>query len=256
MSRPFHITLLHLNADVSAVDPASDKLELEHLSAREFFKLAGRLQKLAPPASADCALIVRLGAKGWRVVAHEGQLRVHHGTSAFEDYWTVKDVAGLADLSPFALEAEAEEAEESSGWQSMLGSGLKLAAMLVAGLALMAVSLWFGLPHRKVRATPADVVLLSGGQESEQVFNSLAGTYVSGRNLGDMAVTIQPDGGVSIGAIGKDGKVIRPPRIEEVARAGRKQNQACVVTTFGIFSAGEPDTVTIGTARWRRAQVN
>jgi hypothetical protein len=256
MSQPFHITLVHLKADLSAVDAAADKVELDHLSAKEFFRLAGKLQKLAPPASADCALIVRLGSKGWRIVAHDGQLRVHHGTSAFEDYWTVKDVAGLAELSPFALEAEAEEAEEASGWQSMLGSSLKLAAMLVAGLALMAVSLWFGLPHRKVRAVPPDVVLLTSTQESEKVFTSLAGTYASGRKQGDVVVSIQSDGSVWLGAIGKDGKVIRPPRIEETAKAAMKQDLACVVTSFGIFAAGEPDTVTIGTARWRRAQIN
>ncbi|MFI5336381.1 MAG: hypothetical protein ACHQ5A_06335 [Opitutales bacterium] len=257
MSLLYHITLLYLKADVSAPDPACEKLELGAFSAREMFKLAGQLQKLnAPPGPNQPALIIRHNTQGWRIVAHDGQLRVHHGASPFEDYWTVRDASGLATLRPFADAAAEEDSEDRAGALGWIGSGLKVVGLMVLGVSLMAVSLWFGLPRHKLRAIPPDLVVLSSDQEIETAFNSLAGTYVSGRHLGDLAVTISPQGEVSLGSIGKDGKVIHPPRVEEKARAGRRQNLTCVITSFGIFASGDPDTVTIGSAHWRRAPVN
>lgn len=257
MSLLYHITLEHLKADLSGPDPECDKLELGAFSAREMFKLAGKLQKIpASPGPDQPAIVVRHNNKGWRIVAHSGLLRVHHGTSVFEDYWTVRDPAGMSNLPPFAEAVAEEDAESNSGMLGWVGSTLKVVGLLVLGVSLMAVSLWFGLPHRKVRTIPPDLELLSGAQEREVVFTTIAGTYASGRRPGDRAVTISPQGEVSFGAIGKDGKVIRPPLIEEIAKAGRRKNNPCVVTSFGIFDATETDTVSLGAAKWRKVAVN
>lgn len=256
MSGKFHITLLRLKADLSAVDPASESVDVGAVSAKEFFRLAALLLKLSPPLASNAAMIVRIDGKGWRVVAHEGQLRVHRGSSAFEDYWTIPNVAGLADLAPFAIEAEAETAEKSTALAGLIGSGLKVFVILGLGLAVMGVSLWFGIPHRKVRTVPSDLTLLTAVEDQVKVFHSMAGTYISGRNPGDAAVTIQPDGSVWLGTIGRDGKIVRPPRISEEAQAGRRQNLYCVVTTFGIFASADADSVSVGSASWRKAQIN
>ena len=257
MSLMYHITLVRLKADLSGPDPTSEKLELGSFSAREMFKLAAKLQKVpSAPGPNQPAIIVRHNQKGWRIVTHESSLHVHHGTSTFDDFWTVRDATGLASLPPFAEAVAEEDAENSSTAMGWLGSGLKVAGLLVLGISLMAVSLWFGMPHRKVRALPAEMVVLNTDEEKGKVFSAAAGTYVSGLRLGDAAVTISPQGEVSYGTIGKDGKIVRPPRIEEIARAGRLQNDTCVITSFGIFSLKDAESLTIGTARWRKAQIN
>src|SRR5262249_7704611 len=117
------------------------------------------------------------------------------------------------------------------------------------------VGLWFGLPRKKLSTPPADIVILTNADERQSVFTEVAGTYATGKKPGDSIVIIAPDGKVSLGSIGKDGKPLAP-RIAEQAKAGRRQQIACVVTSFGIIALNPPDAVNVGTYRRRKTSTN
>ena len=264
MSGPYRVTLLQLKADLSALGAASDKIDLGSQSVDEVFALAGKLQKLDVSANpkAEPAMLVYRGEKGWRVVAHRGLLRVHESTSSIDDYWTVDSPKGLSNLPPFRQSSSASSAP--AHWstapnrprkRSALRTGLEVVGLLALGVVLIAVGVWYGMPHRRLTDLPGNVVIITTSPEKESLFGAVAGVYATGtgRTPGDAILEITADGRVSLKSIGKDGKPINPPRIDsEQAKAGRKDQAACIVTSFGIVAASEPNAVRVGRFRWQR----
>ena len=89
--------------------------------------------------------------------------------------------------------------------------------------------------------------------EKAAVFASVAGSYSTGRSAGNSLVIIRPDGQVLPGSIGKDGRASLP-RIQEQARAGKRGNVACVITSFGIIAGiAPPDIVNVGRFQYKKA---
>jgi hypothetical protein len=252
-------------ADAPALTGPGTKVELGQLSDEEVFDLAGRLLQLDLSAQpkAEPGIIIRRGDKGWRIAAHQGRLRMYHTTSPLDDFWTVNGPEELATLPPFQASAASSARAGGKYVEAPTRSGKKTASTVLeavgligAGVVLMAVGVWFGTPHRKLSDVPADVTLLSPLEDRQGVFSAVAGTYSTGRKTGDKVLVVDPDGHVSIGVIGKDGKPILPPRREEQARAGRRQDTACVVTSFGIIAATPPPDVSMGAMKWRRVNTN
>lgn len=252
-------------ADSSALTGAGTKVELGQLSEEEVFGLAGKLLQLdlSSNPKAEPGIIIRRGDKGWRIAAHQGRLRVHHTTSPLDDFWTVNAPEELGTLPPFQASAAGSARAGGRYAETPTRSAKKTArtvleavGLIGGGIVLMAVGVWFGTPHRKLSDAPADVVLLSPLEDRQGVFSTLAGTYSTGRKPGDTVIVVDPDGHVSFGAIGKDGKPILPPRREEQARAGRRQETACVVTSFGVIAATPPPDVSVGNMKWRRVNAN
>ena len=59
-----------------------------------------------------------------------------------------------------------------------------------------------------------------------------------------------------LSSIGKDGRPTLP-RIQEQARAGRRGNIACVITSFGIIAAvAPPDAVNVGRFQYKKAPMS
>jgi len=264
MSTPFRVTLLQLKADLSALTGPGTKVELGQLPDEEIFRLAGRLLAvdLSANPKAEPGIIIRHGEKGWRIAAHQGRLRVYHTTSPLDDYWTANSPADLAQLPPFQLAAGGgSRAPLRTASGSPVGPSktartvLEAVGLIALGIVLMAVGVWFGLPHRKLNDLPPDITLLSPLEDRQGLFASVAGTYVTGKKTGDAILIVGPDGHVTLGVIGKDGKPLLPPRREELARAGRRQETACVVTSFGVIAAAPPD-VQMGPLKYKRANVN
>lgn len=264
MSGPYKVVLLQLKADLSGLAPAASKIELGSMEADQVYALADKLLKvdISSNPRAEPAILVHRGERGWRIVAYKGVIRMHESTSALDDYWTVDTSTGLSRLPPFkgADGSSGSRAAHVGGHKGssrfrMVRTALEVAGLIGVGLVLMGVGLWFGLPRKKLSTPPSDVVILTNADERQSVFTEVAGTYSTGKKPGDSIVVIGADGKVSLGSIGKDGKP-SAPRIAEQARAGRRQQIAVVVTSFGVIALNPPDAVNVGTYRWRKTSTN
>ena len=266
MIPPYRVTLVQLKAGATALGAGGDKLELGHISAEEIYQLAGRLLKLDVSANpkAEPGIIVQRGEKGWRIAVHAGRLCMHKSTSLFDEYWTVENPQGLAQLPPFVAGSAPPFATKQPGrgqaaQPRILRSIAEVAGLFALGVVLIMVGFWFGLPHRKLSDLPPDIVPVTTDTERTSVFNAVAGSYATGagNKPGESLVTITPDGRVSLGTIGKDGKPAAP-RIQEQARAARKGSLAVIVTSFGVIAELPPDAVNVGTlnSHWRKLMTN
>ena len=265
MTPPYRVTLVNLSADATAVVPSADKVELGAISAEEIFELAGNLLKLDVAANpkAEPGIIVQRGEKGWRIGAYSGRLRMYKSTSLFDEYWTVETAQGLAQLSPFSGQTAATAGSRSTKSRAAqpqrfqaVRSIAEVAGLFLLGVLLIVVGFWFGLPHRKLSDLPSDVVLVTVDSERSSVFSAVAGSYVAGKvKPGESIVTITPEGRVSLGTIGKDGKP-SAPRIEEQAKAARKGNSSAIITSFGVIAEFPPDAVNFTNGQWRKMLTN
>jgi hypothetical protein len=263
MSVIFRVTLVQLNSGATTVGQPGDKLDLGAIPPEEIFRLAGNLLTLdvSNHLKAEPGIIVQRGDKAWRIAVRAGRLCMYKSTSLFDEFWTVDSPDGLAQLPPFAgsggttpPRAGARKKGEGNGL-SVLRTVAEVAGLFGLGVVLIMVGLWYGLPRRKLSDLPPDVVVVTAASEQTSVFSAVAGSYVTGKKPGDSIVTITPEGRVSLGSIGKDGKPAAP-RIEEQAKAGRKGNLAVIVTSFGLIAEFPPDAVNVGTYRWRKVMTN
>ncbi len=267
MIPPYRVTLVQLKANAAALGAAGDKIELGQLAAEEIYRLAGNLLHVDVSANpkAEPGIIVQRGEKGWRIAVHSGRLCMHKSTSLFDEYWTAENPQGLAQLPPFMAGSAAPfstrptTSRGQAAKPNIFKSIAEVAGLFALGVLLIMVGFWFGLPHRRLSDLPPDVVLVTADTDRTSVFNAVAGSYAtgSGKKPGESLVIITPDGRVSLGTIGKDGKPT-PPRIQEQARAGRKGSLAVVVTSFGVIAEFPPDAVNVGSlnSHWRRLMTN
>jgi hypothetical protein len=261
MNSSFTVTLLQLNNDATAYTGPGQKSELKQQSTDEIITLVDHLQKLdcSSHPDAEPAIIIHRGEKGWRIMVKNRRIRLYESTSAFDDFDAVDAPQDLRQFAPFYQHSGDAAVDEISVRMAARPSWIRTAAevggLIVVGLALMAVGLWFGLPHRKLSDVPEDISVISSSDERQRIFANFAGTYATGKKPGDSVLIIAQDGQVTLGSIGKDGKPILPPHINEQAKAGRRKEDVCVVTTFGVIDPGA-DAVAIGNLRWRRVAVN
>jgi len=265
MISPYKVTLLQLKADLSATGSPTDKIELGPQTPEEIYVLAGKLLliTLSGQPEPEPAIIVRRGEKGWRIAVHNGLLRMHKSASAFDDYWTVHTPQGLSELPPFRsghstppISPKTRPGSHSSSPRSTWRTVAEVTGLIGTGVILLAVGLWYGVPHRHLGDVPTDVVLLTSLDERESLFKTVAGTYSSGKKPGDSIIVITSDGQISLAALGRNGQPITPPRIAEAARAARRKSANCLVTSFGVISAPEPDALMMGSFKLKRSNVN
>jgi hypothetical protein len=264
MTPPFRVTLVNLTSGAKAVAPAAEKLDAGQLTAEEIYQLAGNLLKLdvAANPTAEPGIIVQRGEKGWRIAAHAGRLRMYKSTSLFDEYWTVETAQGLAQLTPFSAQSNASAGSRSTRSRAAqpqrfqaVRSIAEVAGLFALGVLLIVVGFWYGLPHRKLSDLPSDVAIVPDSERTS-VFSAVAGSYVTGKaKEGESIVVITPEGHVSLGTIGKDGKPAHV-RIQEQAQAARKGSLAAIVTTFGVIAEYPPDAVNMGNGNWRKLVSN
>ncbi|RXK53584.1 hypothetical protein ESB00_17995 [Oleiharenicola lentus] len=264
MSGPYRITLIHLTADASAVAPASERLDHGgNQPLEEVIRLTGKLAKIDQSASVgtEPGLVVQRGDKSYRIVAHQGRIRIHKSISLFDDFWTIDSPAELANLPPFHPTAPSSgsrppiRARGNAKQSSPLKSAAEVIGLFAVAVILVAVGLRFGLPQKRLSDLPDDITLISSPSESASVFATVAGSYATGKAPGNNLVIIQSDGRVLLTSIGKDGKP-GLPRVDEQARAGRRGSIACVITSFGIIAGTEPpEAINVGRFQYRRAQL-
>lgn len=261
MISPYKVTLLQLKANLTEAGSPSDKIELGPQTPEEIYVLAGKLLKIIPTGqpAPEPAIIVRRGDKGWRIAVHNGLLRMHKSASAFDDYWTVHTPEGLGELPPFRsgnstppISTKSRSTSKSSSHRSGLRTAIEVTALISTGVVLLAVGLWYGVPHRRMGDVPAGVDILTSLDERETLFKTIAGTYYSGKKPGDNVIIITPQGQMSLAALDRNGQPIVPPRFAEAARAARRKSTACLVTSFGVISAPEPDALVMGTVKLKR----
>lgn len=268
MSSPYKVTLVQLKANALGLAPAGEKIELGYLPVEEICRLAGNLQLLSTvaDAKAEPGIIVHRGEKGWRIAVHSGRLCMHKSTSTFDEYWSVENARALAKLPPFHADPVAPPATQrvkvgESGRFAGLRTISEAFGLFVLGVGLILVGFWFGVPHKKLSDLPSDVVEVTSDSERASVFSAVAGSYATGKKTGavvkpgESIVMITPEGRVSLGTIGQDGKPVAP-RLQEQARAARKGNLAALVTSFGVIAEFPPDGVYVGSFRWRRLMTN
>jgi hypothetical protein len=261
MSTTYRTTLVYLTADVTSVAPASERLEIGNQPIEDIIRLADRLLKVDTSVSpkTEPGIIVHRSDRSYRIAAHQGRLRLHKSVSLFDDYWTADSAVDLVNLPPFQTSQSGAAGKSSSSRNrpakggNPLKSILEVAGLFAVAVVLVAVGLRFGLPQKRLSDVPDDVTLITSASEKAEVFATVAGSYSTGKTAGNSLVIIRPDGQVLLGTIGKDGKAT-PPRIQEQARAGRKGNIACIITSFGIIAGTQPpDTVNVGRFQYKKA---
>jgi hypothetical protein len=261
MSVTYRITLVYLSPDASAVAPAMEKHEHGSHGVEEVVRLAGKLLRVDTSVSpkTEPGIIIHRNDRGYRIAAYQGRIRVHKSVSLFDDYWTVESPGEITTLPPFQTKAPGESsrppmrARKSS---SPLRSVAEVVGLFSVAVILVAVGLRFGLPQKRLSDVPDDVTIVETPEEKAAVFAAVAGSYSTGRTAGNSLVTVQTDGRVLLGAIGKDGKATSP-RIQQQARAGRRGNIACVITSFGIISGiAPPDSVNVGRFPYKKAPIS
>lgn len=261
MSAVYRITLVHLTADATALAPASERIELGACPFEDVVRFAERLLRVAPEAAGtklEPGIIVHRGERSYRIAVHHGRLRVHKSASLFDDYWTADTPADLAHLPPFQTTHTAAPIRPAARRRQVgpLRSVLEIAGLFAAAVLLVAIGLRYGLPQKRLSDVPDDISIVHSPSERTAVFATVAGSYATGRAPGNSLVIIQPDGRVLLSSIGADGKPT-PPRIQEQARAGRRGDVACVITSFGIIAGTEPpETVKVGRFQYRRTPVD
>src|SRR6187549_54860 len=188
MSATYRVTLVQLTADVSAVAPASERLELGNLPVEEIIRLAGRLARLEVPESpkADPGIIVHRGDRSYRIAVHQGRLRVHKSVSLFDDFWTAESANNLGSLPPFQLGSghsrpptRTRPGARKSG--SPLRSILEVVGLFAVAVMLVSVGLRYGFPQKRLSDVPDDVTILTSSEEKAAVFAAVAGSYSTGR---------------------------------------------------------------------------
>jgi hypothetical protein len=258
MSAIYRITLIQLKADAAGVGAASDKIDHGNHPVEEVVRLAGKLLQLDLSSTrAEPGVIVQRADKGWRIGVHQGRLRMHKSMSLFDDFWTVDNAAGIADLPPFQVSAATAAARPAPAAAARrhgaLRTVMEAAGLFAAAVVLVIIGLRFGLPQRKLSDLPPGVAIVTSSDERAEIFKTVAGVYSTDRKPGSSLVVISADGQVSLGTIGKDGKPTKP-RIQEQAKAGRQGNIACVITSFGIIAGIEPpEAVKVGNFQWKKA---
>lgn len=260
MSYTFQVTLVGLNADVTAVLGAdAEKIDLGQLTLAELQVLAGKLRALDPATTraADAGIIVRRGEKGWRISNHPGQLRVHHSTSSLDDYWAASSADSLAELPPFRVAATEELAVKQAKFATARRGGplrtvAEIGGMLVLAVACMAIALYFGTPRRRLSDPPDTVIVVKAPEEVREIFAKVAGVYATGTTKGNSIVTITTDGKVTLAMLDKDGKAREPARLVTQAKAGRKSGVPCVVVPgLGAITVAPPEGVDVNAYRWK-----
>lgn len=259
MSATYRITLVQLKADAAGVGAASDKIDHGTHPVEEVVRLAGKLLQVdLSNTRAEPGIIVQRGDKGWRIGVHQGRLRMHKSMSLFDDFWTVENPAALADLPPFQVAAATATPRAASTAvprrHSVLRTIAEAAGLFAAAVVLVAIGLRFGLPQRKLSDLPPGVSIVTSADERAQIFQAIAGYYSTDRKPGSDLVIISPDGQVSLGTIGRDGKPSKP-RLQEQAKAGRQGDVGCVILSTGVVIAAiaPPDEVKFGRFSWKKA---
>lgn len=265
MSGPYTVTLLQLQPDVAGHASVDQKHELGRMDLEEISALAAKLQSLPPPTESGAApgIIVRRGDKAWRISAHQGRLRVHHGTSALDDYWTADSAANLGDLPPFRRtnttthSASPRDSRTARGSRSTARTIAEVVGLLVVGFVLVFIAARFGTPRRKLSAPPPGVQMVTNAEERQSIYRRLAGTYATDKKPGNSVVTITPEGQVIYSTIGKDGKPVMPPNIQEQSRAARlSESSALVTSSIGVITQVDENAVKVGRFRFARMSMN
>ena len=259
MSATYRITLIQLKADAAGVGAPNDKIDHGTHPVEEIVRLGGKLLQLDLSSTrAEPGVIVQRGDKGWRIGIHQGRLRMHKSMSLFDDFWTVDSAAGLADLPPFQMSSGAAAPRvvqtSSPRRHGTFRTLIEAAGLFAAAVVLVLVGLRFGLPQRRLSDLPPGVAIVTSSDERSQIFQSVAGYYSTDRKPGSDLVIISPDGRVSLGTIGRDGKPSKP-RLEEQAKAGRQGDVACIVLSTGVVisAIAPPDEVKFGRFSWKKA---
>lgn len=262
MSGPFQIQLIGLKRDLSAFAGAHEKIDLGSHPVDGVIRLADRLLLLAKGGSpGDAGLLVQRGDHKHRITVHEGRLRVYKSSSLFDEFWTAANREELAELPPFRTGPAAAAAEEPrtvrviryTGEAHPVRKAFGLVGMGVLAIGLMFIAIHFGTPRKRLNDLPAGVALVNAAAEREAIFRTVAGSYATGVTAGNSIVVITPAGEVTLASIGKDGKPL-PPRVREVARAGRRGDTPVVITSFGVIAAKEPPkSINVGAYAWKSA---
>ena len=260
MSQTYRTTLVYLTADASAVAPASERLEIGNQPMEEILRLAGRLLRVDTSVSpkTEPGIIVHRGDRSYRIAAYQGRLRLHKSVSLFDDYWTAETPNDLGSLPPFqtgpaAAPKASPRARPGAKASSPLRSIAEVVCLFAVAVVLVAVGLRYGFPQKRLSDVPDDVVVITSADERAAVFASVAGSYSTGRSAGNSLVIIRPDGQVLLGSIGKDGRATLP-RIQEQARAGKRGNVACLITSFGVIAGiAPPDSINVGRFQYKKA---
>ncbi len=258
MNVTFRVTLVQLSADATALEPVHyTPRELGEIAPADLEKLLGnfaRLDVLTQP-DADPAIVIRRQGRGWRVTPGNKSLTFRDGLDPLSPSLPLDPAGILATIDP-ARETSAaattdDPASAPAPRRRLNLSPTQAVALLVAGLALLSGGLWFGLHEEDINAIPGDVVALTAPDEIKTLFASAAGQYLTPVSPGNGVLTLSPTGHFSIATLGPDGQPL-PVTYEEPARAGRRQGQPCVITTVGLITIVDRDTLHYNDIVWRR----
>ena len=259
MSATYRITLAELSADATAVEASGRApLELGELTPAALEQLLANLARLEPAALLDAepAIIIRRHSRAWRVTPGNKTLLLHDGLEPLASTHPLDPAGILAALDPAPHSAAPNTQDSATGPETFLDrlrslSPAQAIPLLLAGLALLATGLWFGLHTEDINAIPGDVVILTAPAEADPLLAAAAGQYLTPVSPGNGVLTLTRTGHFSIATLGPDGHPL-PATYEEEARAGRRAGQPCIVTTVGLIAIVDRDTLSYNDILWHR----
>lgn len=260
MNVTYRVTLVQLSADATALEPVHfTPRELGEIAPAELEKLLANFSRLDVNAQpdADPVIVIRRHGRGWRITPGNKSLTLHDGLDALSPSLPLDPAGILTAIDPSHDPAAAPTAGESAPASDPAPrsrfnlSPPQAIALLVTGLALLAVGLWFGLHEDDINAVPGDVVALTAPDEIKTLFASAAGQYLTPVSPGNGVLTLSSTGHFSIATLGPDGQPLATT-YEEPARAGRRHGQLCIITTVGLIAIVDRDTLHYNDIVWRR----
>ncbi len=250
----FTVTTVNLSSDTAVADAAFGPSDLGALSTEEFVALAERFSRIhaAQNLEADPHLLVTAPAGRFLIRTGQGKLFLYNARDTTQPYseHLPAEIVALLDRQlttpPFAF----TEAVAAAQPKAAPHYGIAF-AILVAGLALNAYTLYSVFYTESVNETPV-VVLLVDPAELTSRGREVVGSYATGSQPGDRVITVTADGKIKFFEIGsKDGFTNNT----DTFKLGRHEKKFCLLTTeSGVVDIVNPDTFVYYRDTYRRTK--
>jgi len=238
----FHVITVNLAPDTTSADVAHAATDLGELSPEEFTALLERFRHLDPVQNleGDPHLLVTARAGKFLIRTGQGKLLLYNSREPLAPYaeLSASQIVGQLDQAAHLGPAPAAEPGAKSA-VSAPNRGIAF-AILLAGLALNGYTLYSVFYTASVDQKPV-ITLVTDVKELAAHQHEVVGTYTTGDQPGDRAITVTASGTVTFAEIGAKGGF---GSNTDTYRLGRHASRYCLATAdSGVVDIANIDTL-------------